>query len=188
MKLFQNITIILGTLFVLISAFTGQDNWQTTNNQTDAPEYFAHDPNNPSAEPIKLSGEIETKNYTFPTQNGKNYSKEAIGNAIFKNIRTGNGLVLGLLYERLGYIEFEELNYSAARKAYEAALALYAEDQQKLRTAELLAQLAHLEVKTKNYASAKNYYEKSATLFDQLNAPVRSDYTLKIAARLPAAD
>jgi len=188
LKLFQNITIIFGTLFVLISAFIGKDNWEATNTQIDAREFFALDPNNPHAEPIELTGKIETQNYTFPTQNGEDYSKEAIGNAIFKNIRTGNDLVLGLLYERLAYLEFKDFNYSAARKAYEAALVLYTEGKQKLRAAELLAHLAHLEAKTENYASAKKYYEKSATLFGQLNAPVRSDYTLKIASRLPVGD
>ncbi|MBL4601993.1 MAG: tetratricopeptide repeat protein [Emcibacteraceae bacterium] len=188
MKTIQNITIILGTIFVLVIAFTGLDSWTITENNNAHHEYFALDPNNPNAEPIKLNGELEPVDYTFPNQNGIDFSKDAISKAILLNIRRGDNLVLGLLYERLAYLEFNDMNYGNARKSYNAALELYNDDHQKLRAAELLSQLAHLEARTKNYNIAKSYYEKSSRLFSQLNAPVRSDYTKKIAARLPVGD
>lgn len=188
MKTIQNITIILGTIFILTIAFTGLDSWTDSKKSNTQHEYYALDPNNPNAEPIKLNGQLETVDYTFPSQNGVDFSKDAISKAIFRNIRRGDSLVLGLLYERLAYLEFHEMNYGNARKSYNAALELYNDDRQKLRAAELLSQLAHLEAKTKNYSMAKSYYQKSSRLFSQLNAPVRSDYTQKIAARLPIGD
>ncbi len=188
MKLFQNITIALGTLAVLLVASTGVDRWKSTAAKTQESEFFALDPNNPQAEPIKLSGQLVSYQYEFPTQNGINYSKDAISKAIIQNIRTGSELVLGLLYERLGYLEFQDGNFAKARLAYNSALDFYRVDNQKLRAAEALSQLAHLEARDKNYKSAKEHYHESATLYAQINAPIRSDYTLKIAARLPADD
>jgi len=179
---------VLGTIFVLITAFTGGDRWTAPESSNTQNEFYALDPNNPDAGPIRLTGKMETVDYAFPTKDGIDYSKDAISKAIIHNIRTSNSLALGLLYERLAYLEFEEMNYGAARKSYIAALDLYASDHQKLRAAELLSNLAHLEAITKNYASAKNYYQKSATLYGQLNVPVRSDYIQKIAARLPVGD
>ena len=171
MKTIQNITIIFGTIFILVIAFTGLDSWTVIENNSSHHEYFALDPNNPNAEPIKLNGELEAVDYTFPNQNGVDFSKDAISKAILLNIRRGDSLVLGLLYERLAYLEFNDMNYGNARKSYNAALELYNGDHQKLRAAELLSQLAHLEAKTKNYDIAKSYYEKSSRLFSQLNAP-----------------
>lgn len=188
MKLFQNIVIVLGTLFILVAAFTGGDFQADPITSPQQQDFFAPDPNNPSGEPIKLTGEIEALDYEFPTQNGTDYSKEAIIKTIQINLNGNNDLVLGILYERLAYLEFKDLNYDAARTAYFKALNLYSNDHQKLRAAGLFSNLAHLEARVKNYNSAKDLYQKSATLYSQLGVAVRSDYTRKIAERLPLGD
>jgi tetratricopeptide (TPR) repeat protein len=188
LKLFQNIVIVLGTVFILITAFTGADFSGDLNVSLPQQSYYAPDPNDPDGKPIKLSGEIEALDYDFPTQDGTDYSKEAINKAIQINLRGENKLVLGILYERLAYLEFEDLNYGAARVAYSNALSHYSNDHQKLRAAELFSSMAYLEAKTRNYASARDYYQKSATLYGQLGVAVRSDYARKIAERLPMGD
>ena len=177
-----------GTIFVLITAFTGGDFEGDPAASTPQQSYYAPDPNDPDGKPIKLSGEMETLDYEFPKQDSTDYSKEAIKKAIQTNLRGKNKLVLGILFERLAYLEFEDFNYGAARTAYSAALSHYSNDHQKLRAAELFSSMAHLEAKTKNYASARDYYQKSATLYDQLGVAVRSDYARKIAERLPVGD
>lgn len=185
MKIFQNITILVGTIVILVIASTGLDRWKNVSDEAPQEEYFAIDPNNPDGEPIKLNGKLTSYAYQFPTQNGVDYSKDAISKAIIYNIRTGSELVLGLLYERLAFLEFKDGNFKESRVAYASALNFYMVDNQKLRAAETLTQLAHLEAKDKNYQSAKEHYLESSTLFAQINAPVHSDYTLKLAARLP---
>ena len=175
MKLFQNIVIVLGTVCILITAFTGADFSGDLNVSLPQQSYYAPDPNDPDGKPIKLSGEIEALDYDFPTQDGTDYSKEAINKAIQINLRGENKLVLGILYERLAYLEFEDFSH-------------YSNDHQKLRTAELFSSMAYLEAKTRNYASARDYYQKSATLYGQLGVAVRSDYARKIAERLPMGD
>ncbi len=188
MKIFQNIAILIGTLVILITAFTGLDAWKADSRPTPSQQYFALDPNNPNGDPIQLTGKMTSYNYDFPTLNGQNYSKGAISKAIITNIRTGSELVLGLLYERLAYLETKDGNYLEAKKAYNSALDFYRQDNQKLRAAELLSQLAHLEARENDYSAAKKHYEQSATLYAQINELVRSDFITKVAARLPASD
>lgn len=186
MKQLQFITILFGTLFVLLVASTGMDFFKTNRKNTHSAEYFAPDPNNPDGAPIKLNGKLASYEIPFPKIDGQDASKDAISAAIRRNIRTGSELVLGLLYERLAYLEFSDGNYENARQAYNSALEFYINDNQRLRVAELLSQLAHLEAKSENYTKAKELYERSAGIYARLNEPVRSDYTHKIAERLPS--
>lgn len=188
MKLFQYIVIFWGTIFVFALAYTGGEFLNEP--VAIAPEqiYYAVDPNNPDGDPIKLSGEMEALDYDFPSQGESDYSKEAINKAIQSNLRGENSLVLGILYERLAYLEAQDNQYEAARAAYATALGHYSNDNQKLRVAELLSSMAHLEASIKNYASARDYYQKSSELFGRIGVPVRSDFAQKIAERLPVSD
>ncbi len=181
----QFLTILFGTLTVLFLASNGMDFFKTGGTKTHAQEFYAPDPNNPDGAPIRLTGELTSYDVPFPDMDGADYSKDAISKAIFRNIRTGSELVLGLLYERLAYLEFKDGNYPKARLAYNSALEFYVEGNQRLRAAELLSQLAHLEAKLENYDLAREHYENAAKLYALLNEPVRSDYSQKIADRLP---
>lgn len=185
MKQLQFITILFGTLFILLVASTGMDFFDQSRHTTQVNEFYAPDPNDPDAPPIKLSGELTSYEVPFPTIDGEDATKDAISTAIFRNIRTGSELVLGLLYERLAFLEYQDGNYDEARQAYHSALEFYVNDNQRLRVAELLSQLAHLEARTENYQKSREHYERSAALYASLNEPVRADYTLKVANRLP---
>ncbi len=185
MQQLKFITIVFGTLFILLVASTGMDFFADNRQAAAAGEFYAPDPNNPDGAPIKLNGELTSYEVPFPQIDGEDVTKDAISSAIFRNIRTGSELVLGLLYERLAYLEFQDGNFDEARLAYMSALDFYVNDNQRLRVAELLSQLAHLEVKVQNYQKARDHYERSAAIYASLNEPVRSDYALKIAERLP---
>lgn len=186
LKQLQFITILFGTLAILLLASTGMDFFNINRQGVKADEFYAPDPNNPNGEPIKLSGELSSYEVPFPKIDGEDATKDAISTAIRRNIRTGSELVLGLLYERLAYLEFIDGNYENARQAYNSALEFYENDNQRLRAAELLSQLAHLEAKAENFERARELYEQSASIYSRLNEPVRSDYTTKIADRLPS--
>ncbi len=186
MKQLQFVTILFGTLFILLVASTGMDFFNGRPQLSQAEEFYAPDPNDPNGKPIKLNGTLESYDVSFPKIDGEDVSKDAISRTIRQNIRTGSALVLGILYERLAYLEFRDGNFDNARLAYNSALDFYVQDNQRLRMAELLSQLAHLEAKTKNYDTARKLYKKSAGIFSMLNETVRSDYTLKIADRLPS--
>lgn len=171
---------------ILVIAFTGRDYWTNDTTPPELEKNYVMDPNNPEGDPIEINGTMTSYEVDFPKINGVDVSKEAITKTIFKNIGTGNDLAVALLYERLGYLEANDLNFDKARKAYERALLLYQDTNQRVRAAELLSNLAHLEAKTRNFTSAIEYYHKSANLFKSLNDSVRSDFTMKVASRLPS--
>lgn len=186
MELIYKATIALLSFSILVIAFTGSDYWTTDNNSPEIQKHYVMDPNHPDGELIQVNGIMPSYKYDFPKINGADFSKEAITKALFRNIGTGNDLVVALLYERLAYLEAKDDNNNNARKAYERALILYQDTNQRVRAAELLSDLAHLEAKARNYASAVEYYHKSANIFRALNDSVRYDFTLKVAARLPS--